>query len=987
MIKPLQIGTKLALFGVTCVILTTVALLAVGWWQTGVFSTAVAEETKILVDTDLDHITDGVFDLVRTQDQLVQRDVANALNVARRVMNEQGVTLSHTQTAQWTAVNQFSKVETAVTLPQMLVDDSWLGQNRSTAQETPVVDEIKDLVGGVSTIFQRMNDAGDMLRVATNVVNPNGERAIGTYIPAVNPDGQPNPVVASILNKQTYHARAFVVDSWYLAAYDPIIDANGQVIGVLSVGQKLESNDVLRQAVMDINVGKTGYVFVFGGKGDQRGQYIISKNGERDGENVLDTQDASGNFVIQNIVDKGVTLKPGELASERYLWQNPGEPAPRWKITRLAYYEPWDWVIGVSAYEDEYMQATTQMQAGANRMIGIFLVVGVVIAGLGAGLAWLFAKTIATPIKAMVGAAKNLALGDISQEVNYHSGDEVGALADSFRAMIVYQREMATAAAQLAEGDLTAVVKPASVKDVLGNAFSQMIANLNHLISQLADTAGQVNATAGQLAISAEQSGQVTSQIADTMQNLAIGAGQQSEATSHTASSVAQISRVIGTVTQGAQEQATAIGKSSMSTAMLADSIANLSKNVAELQVVRDKVGVSAEKVNQMGQNSRQIGAIVATIDEIASQTNLLALNAAIEAARAGEHGKGFAVVADEVRKLAERASVATKEITSLIDTVQEITGQAVTAMEDSTEALDIQVGRVSLASREMSTASDELVGVMETVSAVVEENTASTEEMADGATEITNAIENIASISQQNSAAVEEVTASTEEMSAQVQQVAASAQVLSLLAVQLQQMVQQFNLANSQAARAAAPTFQPAAPAPRLTTQPRAPKPVHVTPKPKPAARAAVTPQSKMRHPHTAKYQWDESLATGEPQVDAQHQRLIGMVNDLLEAIAHGQGRGQIGPVLEGLSKYVAEHFEWEEECMEKYKCPVAIKNKNAHAKFIETFNTIYEEYHRVGPTSELALKIKNNLGDWLVNHIRGVDTHLGPCIKNASH
>jgi len=980
MIKPLQIGTKLALFGVTCVILTTVALLAVGWWQTGVFGASVTAETKVLVDADLDHITDGVFDLVRTQDQLIQQTATNNLNVARRVLREQGATLSHSQTAQWTAINQFSKAETTVTLPQMLVGDAWLGQNRSIAQKTAVVDEVKDIVGGISTIFQRMNEAGDMLRVATNVVNADGERAIGTYIPAVNPDGQPNPVVASILNKKSYRARVFVVDSWYMAAYEPILDEQGQVIGIMSVGEKLENNNVLRQAIMDINVGKTGYVFVFGGKGDQRGQYIISKGGERDGENVLNTQDASGNFVIQSIVDKGVALKPGELGTERYLWQNPGEPAPRWKITRLAYYEPWDWVIGVSAYEDEYQEAITQMEAGVNRMIGIFGVVGVVIAGLGAGLAWLFAKTIATPIKAMVGTAKNLTLGDISQEVNYHGGDEVGALADSFRAMIVYQREMATAAAQLAEGDLTAVVKPASVKDVLGNAFSQMIANLNHLISQLADTAGQVNATAGQLAISAEQSGQVTAQIADTMQNLAIGAGQQSEATTHTASSVAQISRVIGTVTQGAQEQAAAIGKSSMATATLADSIVNLSKNVAELQVVRDKVGVSAEKVNQMGQNSRQIGAIVATIDEIASQTNLLALNAAIEAARAGEHGKGFAVVADEVRKLAERSSVATKEITSLIDTVQEITGQAVTAMEDSTEALDIQVGRVSLASREMSTASDELVGVMETVSAVVEENTASTEEMADGATEITNAIENIASISQENSAAVEEVTASTEEMSAQVQQVAASAQVLSQLAVQLQQMVQQFNLANGQAApAAAAPTFQPAAPAPRLTTQPRAPKPTVTAPKP--VART-VAPQSGMRHPRATKYQWDESLATGEPQVDAQHQRLIGMINDLLEAIARGQGRSQIGPVLEGLSKYVAEHFEWEESCMEKYKCPVAIKNKNAHTRFVETFNTIYEEYHRTGPTSELALKIKNNLGDWLINHIRGVDTHLGPCI-----
>lgn len=127
----------------------------------------------------------------------------------------------------------------------------------------------------------------------------------------------------------------------------------------------------------------------------------------------------------------------------------------------------------------------------------------------------------------------------------------------------------------------------------------------------------------------------------------------------------------------------------------------------------------------------------------------------------------------------------------------------------------------------------------------------------------------------------------------------------------------------------------------------------------------------------------WDPSMSTGVESLDDQHKQLIAWLNDLLAAMGKGRGRGEVESLLARLGDYAVMHFGNEEECMTRYRCPVAAQNAAAHKDFVATFSAFREEFQRTGATAHLVVRVENELMRWLTGHIKGTDTQLAVCAK----
>ncbi|TAN42904.1 MAG: bacteriohemerythrin [Nitrospirae bacterium] len=489
------------------------------------------------------------------------------------------------------------------------------------------------------------------------------------------------------------------------------------------------------------------------------------------------------------------------------------------KLSFVKKFGPWGWIVGSGVYIDDIDSLIW------NRAQLIGTGIAVIISFI-AFLGWLVANMITRPLKELTQNVIKMSDGDLTIKMDYVSKDEIGVLSENMNRMVASFRHA-----------LKSILT--SSADVLSS-----IQTLNASSIKASEGARSQSSQASQIAAAAEE---MTQTIADIARNASSASDTSVEAMS--------------TAEKGNQVAANA---------------------VITVNEVRTATVELSGMVDKLSSRASEIGEIVTVIKEIADQTNLLALNAAIEAARAGEQGRGFAVVADEVRKLAERTIKATAEITSKIHSVQEETEYTSKSMNDASQ-------KVESATQYIHEVGDSLKQIVDSV-----------QKAKDQIVYIARAVDQQAIASEEVTQTIDKTSAIARDMEKMSEEVIDAVNLLSSVGESLRVSTAGFTIDADQAGRTDKQAF----------------------------------------------IQWNNNFSVNVGSIDDQHKQLVIMINEMHEALKTGKSRGILGDILNRLAGYATMHFKHEEDLFQKYDYPAKSAHKKIHDDLVSKVVALKQKF-----------------------------------------
>lgn len=381
--------------------------------------------------------------------------------------------------------------------------------------------------------------------------------------------------------------------------------------------------------------------------------------------------------------------------------------------------------------KEQAKQRLDQSEQRARKSLVIFLLVGVAAIFISTTMTLAMNKAIAKPLTEIASIAEKIATGELDVNVPADGrADEVGILTRTFRRMVDNIKGHADTTRRIAAGDLSGTVTPQSEKDVMGNALAAMGSSLREITREIIEGVNVLASSSSEIMASTNQ--------------VASGASETAAAVSETSSTVEEVKQTALVSSQKAKSVADAAQRAVQVAQIGRRSV---EESIAGMGRIQGQVEAIAESIVRLSEQSQTIGEIIATVNDLAEQSNLLAVNAAIEAAKAGEQGKGFAVVAQEVKSLAEQSKEATAQVRAILNDIQKATNAAVMATEQGNKAVEDGVRQ----SKEAGEAIRQMGESIDDSAQAAVQIAASSQQQLTGMDQVALAMENIRQASDQN--------------------------------------------------------------------------------------------------------------------------------------------------------------------------------------------------------------------------------------------
>lgn len=475
------------------------------------------------------------------------------------------------------------------------------------------------------------------------------------------------------------------------------------------------------------------------------------------------------------------------------------------------------------------------------------------------------------------------------------------------------------------EGNLTSKVSTIPNNEIgrIGEVLNNLLENFENTIHNIYDVSEKLAKNSESLGVNlhsivkadSEQSVRGIKQSMDTIVDMVTS---QTAETEEIFASLTEISSMIGSVSSNL-EHTKLLSKETRELARVGGD--KVSESLSGMIDIQNTVKNIEEKAHSLGESSTKVGQIVEIINGISEQTNLLALNAAIEAARAGEAGRGFAVVADEVRKLAENSRTSTQQISSLISVIQKEVYDVIIAVNEGYE----KAKQGTNLAQETSENIENIIKKVETTDEMMQEIATAMKEQSLATNEINNTMETIAT----NSTEINHVSMihneSLEAVTGYLNGSLKNTKVISVVSDALNNLVHIFDIDTNK-------------------------KPTEIEALP-----------------------WKEKYSVRVKTINDHHKELVRLINELNNAMLYEKGRSEIAKVLNGLVDYTVFHFDYEEKMLEKNGYDDLANHKKIHVKFVNKIKELKSDFE--SGEKELSKDVMDFLKAWLVEHIMGTD------------